>query len=282
MLRTALVFGAVLSVLACGLPAPAAEPGEFIFFGIVTVRDGKTVLVQNPALSDEQVARCKELIGDALGLDRAFSTAKSEEGGLTYTWGEDEGELSAEGLVPYVAYFVTPDQYVPLEEGTAEPREANMASCTSSVPDVVSVSWWAPETTEKCSVHLEFYDETSYKPVATLKGDEITVGAGGTSPDGVKWEIASIAEEENGVVVNVVTDKGPKGHAFVFWVTTANFDEPQRESPWTDETEDGKRLVYPVSCWADSEDELICFQIRERHPDRIKKWDLKDFSLKAD
>jgi len=279
MFRTTVLITVLALCCALWAPANAAETGDFLFFGIVTVRHGKTVFIQNPKLSEEQATKCQKIACDALELDRAFTTTKNAKGELTYTWGDDEDELTEEGLVPYVAYFATPDQYIPLEEWKAEPRKTNMGSWTSSVPGLITVGWWAPETTEQCSLHLEFYDEAGYNTVATLKGDTIAVGASGTSPDGVSWEIASIEEQDYGVVASVVTDKGPEGHAFVFRVSTTKFEDPHVESPWAKETEDGKKLVYDVTFWADSKDQLACLEIRERHPDRITKWELKDFPL---
>jgi hypothetical protein len=180
-----------------------------------------------------------------------------------------------------VAYFATPGQFIDIEEAKAKPCQMRMGFSTSSTTDCAIVSWWAPQTTKACDISVEYYDNSSYKAVATLKGDKIAVGASGTSPDGVSWKITGIEEKEDEVVVTVETSKGPKDHEFDFLTATTDSEIPQRQSPWTDKTEDGKGLIYPVSFWAESVKEVASIKIRERHPDRIKKWAVKGFSLKG-
>jgi hypothetical protein len=279
--RTTALVSVVLFCLLC-LPATAADEPVFIFYGVVTVRDGKTVLIQNPELTDEQVTTCKEVFENFLELDRTFSTGKSDDDTLTYTWGDDEGELSEEGLVPYVACFATPGQFIDVTDADAQPRADRMTFQRSSTLGIAQVGWWAPETTETCSVSLQYYDETGYKVVATLEGDELAVGASGTSPDGVAWEITRIEEKENEILINVETEKGPEGHRFVFWIATKKWDKPRQDSPWSEESEDGTKLTYPASRWLMGDDEVTSFEIRERHPDRIKTWAIEDFALKRE
>ncbi len=274
-------MAAVLSFVALGMPAMAAEEGEFIFFGVVTVRDGKTVLFQNPDLTKEQVALCRDKLKHFLGLDRTFTTSKYEKGGLKYEWGSLKGGLAEDGLVPYVAYFVTPNQYVSLTAGNAEPRALNMIFQRGSTPGIASLRWWAPETTEKCDLSLEYYDDSSYKAVATLKDDEIGPGPSGKSPDGVNWKVTGIEPKGNGLVVKVETDEGPEGHQFVFWIATKRFKTPRQTSPSPQKTEDGKGFVYSVFYMVKSEEELGYLDIRERLPERTNTWEAKGFLLRG-
>ena len=270
-----------LSLVVPCLAAVAADEPGFIFFGVVTVREGKTVLFQNSDLTEEQVKTCKEALKRFIKLDRTYTTSKDKEGELTYKWGDDEGTLSEGGLVPYIAYFVTPDQFIQIDKANAQPRAQYMTFQRSSTIGFADLRWWAPETTEKCDLSLEYYDDSSYNVIAVLKDDKIAVGTGGTSPDGVNWKIASIEEKEREVVINVETDKGPEGHEFVFWIATKKFKIPRQDSPWTKESEDGEKLIYPASHWAKNKADISHFEIRERHPDRIKKWETKGFRLKA-
>jgi len=281
MFRSSLFFCVFLSVITFSMPVPAAEEGGFMFFGVVTVRDGATVLIQNPELSEQQVAACAALLEGKLELDRTFTTSKDAKGELRYTWGDEEDTLLKEGLVPYVAYFVTPGLFIQFKckDITVTPYEAKMGFSTWSTSDVATAGWWAPETTETCDIAMKYYDDSSYKTVVKLEGDNIAVGASGTSPDGVSWKIASIEEKEDRAIVNVETDKGPEGHRFTFQTVTTNWEKPQDHSPWIEDTEDGKGLLYPVSRWVESNEKLVSFEIRERHPDRMKQWEVKGFPL---
>ncbi|MBN1919010.1 MAG: hypothetical protein JW889_13975 [Verrucomicrobia bacterium] len=269
-------------VIGIALPLWAAEEPSFLLYGIVTVRDGNTMLCRNPELTDDQVTQCTEMLEGWIDLDRKFSTSTNDDGALAYTWGEDEGMLSQKGLVPCVAYFVTPGQYVALEECEAAPLADEMGISWSVTIGVVQVFWWVPETTESLSLSIKYYDSSSYKRVAFLKGEEIAVDAGGTSPDGVNWNIASIGQEDERLVINVESDRGPDGHRFDFWISTSQSDEPLHEAPWTNESEDGSKLIYPVSPWLTDDEQMTTFEIRERHPDRAKTWAVKDFALKAE
>ncbi len=294
--RTVFLAVFVLFVAVC-VPAvageaaadkPAADEGAvqtetqaFVFFGVATVREGKTVLFRNPDLSKTQVDTCTQALEGMLDLDRTFTTGTNKEGALEYTWGDDEGELTKAGLVPYEATFATPGEFIDVEEAKAEPCEMRMGFSTSAMTDCVIVSWWAPETTKACDISIEYYDNSSYKTVASLKGNTIAAGAAGTSPDGVSWKIVGVEEKENQVMVTVETSKGPEGHEFDFLTATKDFATPMKQSVWPEPTEDGKGMVYHVSFWAESAKEITSLEIRERHPDRIKKWAIKGFALKG-
>jgi hypothetical protein len=277
----AAVLGSCLLIVVA-LPLSAAEEPQLVFYGIVTVRDGKTVLYRNPELSDEQAKACAEAAGAYADLDRTFTTSKNDDGELTYTWGEEEGVLTEPGLVPYVACFVTPGEYISVEEAEGTPRVDAMTSSRMSTLDVAQVAWWAPETTKAVSVSLKYYDSSCYRRVVELKGDEIAAGAKGKSPDGVNWTIASVDRKAGEVVINVETDKGPEGHRFEFWIATKDWEEPRQDSPWTTESDDGSKLIYPVSRYVDDDDEVTSLAIRELHPDRMKAWSVKDFALETE
>ncbi len=279
------MFRAMFLILTCMLVwnlAPAAEEGDFIFFGIVTVRDGKTVLIRNPELAEAEAKECEEALDRFLKLERTFSATTDEDGELAYEWGNDGGRLTDENLVPYVAYFVTPGQEVRLTGAEVEPHDPTMGLMRGWTLGVVHVGWWAPETTEACSITVEYYDDDSYKVVVVLEDDEIKVGANGESPSGVKWEIVSIERTENQAIINVETDKGPEGHGFDFWIATKEWPEPRRSIVWSEESEDGTKLIYPASCWANKDEELHSFEMRERDPELVKKWEVKNFALKAE
>lgn len=279
------MFRAMFLILTCMLvwtAAPAAEEGAFVFFGVVTVRDGKTVLIRNPELPDAEAEKCEEALEGSLDLDRTFTTTTDDDGELAYEWGDDEGRLTDENLVPYVAYFVTPGQEVHLTAAEAEPHDATMGLMRGWTDGMAQVSWWAPETTEECSISVEYYDDDSYKVVVVLEDDEIKIGANGESPAGVKWKIVSIDKTENETTVNVETDKGPEGHGFDFWTATTEWPEPRKTFAWSEESEDGAKLIYPVSRWAGEEETLSRFEIRERDPELAKKWEVKSFALKSE
>ena len=281
MIRTTALLAVLVSFLAFCPPAAADGQDSFLFYGIVTVRDGKMVLFQNPALSDEQVAKCAKSLEGFIDLDRTFTTAKDDKGKITYTWGDDEGQLSEAGLVPCAAYYVTPGQYIDVNEVTITPYVGQMGSSTSSTSGMATLRWWAPETTKQCDLALEYYDDSSNKAVAKLEGKAIVLGASGTSPDGVAWKIAGIEEKKGNTEVNVETGKGPDGHEFVFWAATTDWKTPNQMFAWPERTKDRKGFRYSVSCWAETKDELVSFEIRERHPDRLKNWAIKAFALKA-
>jgi hypothetical protein len=54
--------------------AARAETQRFIFFGVATVREGKTVLFRNPDLSKAQANTCTQALEGMLDLDRTFTT----------------------------------------------------------------------------------------------------------------------------------------------------------------------------------------------------------------
>jgi hypothetical protein len=254
-----------------------------IFFGIVTVRDGKTVFFPNPALTDEQAALCAEVLQGSLQLDRTFTTTTDEDGVLMYTWGDDEGRLTQKGLVPYVAYFATSDQKVKITESEAEPHDPMMGMMNAWTLGMAHVRWWAPETTEECTLSVEYYDDSSYKVIAVLEDDEIQVGANGESPTGVKWKIVGIDRTDDEITVEVETDKGPEDHGFDFFLATTEWTEPRETFAYPDESEDDAKLIYSVTRWVHEEDEEIChFEIRERDPELAKTWEVKDFPLKSE
>lgn len=282
MIRKTAFLAVLASCFALCVPGETAETGEFIFFGVVTVRDGKTVLFQNPKLSKEQAEKHAETLEHMLDLDRTFTTTRNKEGVLEYKWGAyDEGQITKEGLVPYVAYFATRDQFVDVDEANAKPCVMRMGFSSSTTTRLVMVSWWAPETTKTSDISVAYYPDSSHKTVAVLKGDKIAASAGGTSPDGVKWKITRVEEKKNEVVVTVETSKGPDGHKFVFWTATTKFKTPTRSLSWAKETMDGEGLAYAVSFWAESTEELVSLEILERDPDRMKTWAIKGFVLKS-
>jgi hypothetical protein len=209
------------------LRKPGGGP-ELVFFGVVTVRDGKYVLFQNPDLKGDalEAAQCQLLESGILTGPCLADETASPSDRLLFQLGigaqhvEGQGGEHERGDVPYRIYLISGAQSVSLDDQQIDPNPQR-AQGMRTAQGCVEVQWWAPEAIESISFSTMYWFDTDCDVTARLEKKQLTVGAAGRTAYGVNWRIIKLSEEKNRIRIGLEASPAPQGKRLLVRLMTA-------------------------------------------------------------
>lgn len=293
--RLAVSIGLLTTVLAAAQASPDVlgeerERPELVFFGVVTVRDGRYVLFQNPDLEGDALERAqRQLLESGLGgsLDLADKNAPLSDRvlvrlrvGTQYI--EPKVGDPGHGLVPHRLYLVSSAESVSLDDREFDPKPQR-ALQMSRVKGCVEVRWSTKDEIDSFSFSTAYWFDTDCEVTARLQKAQLVVGAAGRTMFGVKWRINNLIEEADRVTVGLEAGPSPQSKRLFLRLRSAEGEAIPCGGRSVSESSDPNTEVttydFGFTLTDDAHAPLGMIDICAPYPDRVKRLAVRAFSL---